>query len=275
MANNDRQRVAAQQVVTAVASAPKEALLATDFDGTLSPIVDNPAAAVIIPGALQAIQALAPQLGELAVISGRPVDFLVERLPVQLAPTQLTLVGLYGLEQIRQGVRTDHRDAETWRVQVAELAEMARGCGLHGMRVEQKGLSITLHYRGQPQLAAQVEQYAQVVAAASGFVTRTARMSVEIHPPTDVDKGSVLRSLAQSHVGPVLFIGDDVGDLPAFDALDSLAASGTEVFRIFVQSEESDAELLERADLVVDGPEAVLLLLQQLQTALNLPNQNL
>jgi hypothetical protein len=42
-----------------------------------------------------------------------------------------------------------------------------------------------------------------------------------------------------------------------------------------VQSEESDAELLERADLVVDGPEAVLLLLQQLQTALNLPNQNL
>jgi len=70
MANNDRQRVAAQQVVTAVASAPKEALLATDFDGTLSPIVDNPAAAVIIPGALQAIQALAPQLGELAVISG-------------------------------------------------------------------------------------------------------------------------------------------------------------------------------------------------------------
>jgi trehalose 6-phosphate phosphatase len=100
-------------------------------------------------------------------------------------------------------------------------------------------------------------------------------MSVEVHPPTDVDKGSVLRSLAQSHVGPVLFIGDDVGDLPAFDALDSLAASGTEVFRIFVQSEESDAELLERADLVVDGPEAVLLLLQQLQTALNLPNQNL
>ena len=272
MANTNKQKVTTQDVGAAVAVAPHSVLLATDFDGTLSPIVDDPAASEMIPGALQAIEALAPHMGELAVISGRPVDFLVERFPAQLtppqlAPTQLTLVGLYGLEQVRNGVRTDHHEAESWRVQVAELAATAQRAGLDGMRVELKGLSITLHYRGRPELAAPVEKYAQEVAAATGLVARSARMSVELHPPIDVDKGSVLLGLAAPHSGPVLFIGDDVGDLPAFDALDQLAGSGTQAFKIFVQSEESDAELLERADLVLDGPPAVLSLFQHLQTA--------
>ena len=136
------------------------------------------------------------------------------------------------------------------------------------MRVELKGLSITLHYRGQPQLLDQVEQYALELAATSGLVARTARMSVELHPPIDVDKGTVLMGLAQHLAGPVLFLGDDVGDLPAFDALDTLSASGLQVFKILAQSEESDDELLRRADLILDGPAAMIALLFQIEAAI-------
>ena len=178
------------------------------------------------------------------------------------------MVGLYGLQQIRHGVRSDHPEAVAWPERVAALAAAAETNGPAGMRVELKGLSITLHYRGQPQLLDQVEQYALELAATSGLVARTARMSVELHPPIDVDKGTVLLSLAQHLAGPVLFLGDDVGDLPAFDALDTLSASGLQVFKILAQSEESDDELLRRADLILDGPSAMVAMLFQIEAAI-------
>ena len=271
MPTNQENRATAEQVVAAVASSPAATLLATDFDGTLSLIVDDPDAAVPLPGAAQVLQSLAGSLGELAVVSGRPVEFLVDRLSGQLSaadqsaadkpglPDSLTLVGLYGLQQIRHGVRSDHPEAVAWPERVAALAAAAETNGPAGMRVELKGLSITLHYRGQPQLLDQVEQYALELAATSGLVARTARMSVELHPPIDVDKGTVLLSLAQHLAGPVLFLGDDVGDLPAFDALDTLSASGLQ---------ESDDELLRRADLILDGPSAMVAMLFQIEAAI-------
>ena len=290
MPTNQGKMATAEQVVAAVAASPAATLLATDFDGTLSLIVDDPDAAVPLPGAAQVLQSLAGSLGELAVVSGRPVEFLVDRLSGQLSaagqtsadqtaagqsaadkpglPDSLTLVGLYGLQQIRHGVRSDHPEAVAWPERVAALAAAAETNGPAGMRVELKGLSITLHYRGQPQLLDQVEQYALELAATSGLVARTARMSVELHPPIDVDKGTVLLSLAQPLAGPVLFLGDDVGDLPAFDALDTLSASGLQVFKILAQSEESDDELLRRADLILDGPSAMVAMLFQIEAAI-------
>ncbi len=290
MPTNQENRTTAEQVVAAVAASPAATLLATDFDGTLSLIVDDPDAAVPLPGAAQVLQSLAGSLGELAVVSGRPVEFLVDRLSGQLSsagqssagltaadqsaadkpglPDSLTLVGLYGLQQIRHGVRSDHPEAVAWPERVAALAATAETNGPAGMRVELKGLSITLHYRGQPQLLDQVEQYALELAATSGLVARTARMSVELHPPIDVDKGTVLMGLAQHLAGPVLFLGDDVGDLPAFDALDTLSASGLQVFKILAQSEESDDELLRRADLILDGPSAMVAMLFQIEAAI-------
>jgi len=280
MPTNQENRATAEQVIAAVAASPAATLLATDFDGTLSLIVDDPDAAVPLPGAAQVLQSLASSLGELAIVSGRPVEFLVDRLSGQLSaadqsaadqsglPDSLTLVGLYGLQQIRHGVRSDHPESVAWPERVAALASAAETNGPAGMRVELKGLSITLHYRGQPQLGDQVEQYARELAATSGLVARTARMSVELHPPIDVDKGTVLLTLAHQLAGPVLFLGDDVGDLPAFDALDTLAESGLQVFRILAQSEESDDELLRRADLILDGPSAMLDLLFQIEAAI-------
>ena len=285
MPTNQGKMATAEQVVAAVAASPAATLLATDFDGTLSLIVDDPDAAVPLPGAAQVLQSLAGSLGELAVVSGRPVEFLVDRLSAQLSsadktapgqsaadkpglPDSLTLVGLYGLQQIRHGVRSDHPEAVAWPERVAALAATAETNGPAGMRVELKGLSITLHYRGQPELLDQVEQYALELAATSGLVARTARMSVELHPPIDVDKGTVLLSLAQHLAGPVLFLGDDVGDLPAFDALDTLSASGLQVFKILAQSEESDDELLRRADLILDGPSAMVAMLFQIEAAI-------
>jgi len=237
---------------------PADAAVVVDFDGTLSPIVDDPAAARAADGAAEALVALSARLGLVAVMSGRPTDFLRT-----VVPAGVTLSGLYGLEVVRDGVRTDHPDAGAWRETVAEVARRSADLGPPGMDVEPKGLSLTLHYRRHPDIAAAAAAWADEQAARSGLEVRAAKMSVELHPPIAADKGTALEALT-SGMGAVCFVGDDRGDLPAYDALDRMADRGVHALRVAAASDEAPAELLARADLVVDGPPAVVALLRRL-----------
>lgn len=246
--------------MSVVADPAQDVLLATDYDGTLAPIVDDPAAARPIDGADEALTSLAATSTEVAIISGRPVEFLLEWFPVGV-----TLVGLYGLETIRDGDRSDHTNCGVWREVVDDVANAARRQGPDQMRVESKELSITLHFREHPEIEDAVWSYGRKVAASAGLRCRAARMSVELHPPIDVDKGTALARLAEDHDGPVVFIGDDLGDLPAFDTLDHLAEQGRPVLRVAAISPEVPDELRDRADLTVDGPAGVLDLLRRLR----------
>jgi trehalose 6-phosphate phosphatase len=240
-------------------SVSSDTLIATDFDGTLSPMVMDPAAAAPLDGAVDTLVDLAGRCGEVAVVSGRPLSFLAS-----VMPDGLTLVGLYGLEVRRHGELIDHPNSGVWRETMADVAVAAERNGPRGMRVESKGLSITLHYREHPELADEVDRYAATAAAAAGLSVRPARCSVELHPPIDEDKGTALLRLAAEHTGDVVYIGDDVGDHPAFDALDALSSQGRSVTRVVADSDETDPALRARADVVVDGPTGVLALLRSL-----------
>jgi trehalose 6-phosphate phosphatase len=231
---------------------PGTAAIVSDFDGTLSAIVDDPASARPIAGAIEALSALVGRFGLVAVMSGRPTDFLRD-----LLPSEIVLSGLYGLEVVRDGQRTDHPSAGAWRETVADVVRTSADRGPDGMDVETKGLSLTLHYRRHPELAADVDEWARRQAARSGLVLRPAKMSIELHPPIEADKGSALETLA-GDLRAACFVGDDIGDLPAFDALDRMAERGVHTVRVVVTSEEAPPELIERADILLDGPEAVV-----------------
>jgi trehalose 6-phosphate phosphatase len=237
---------------------PGDAGVVLDFDGTLSPIVPDPASARPVEGAVELLAALAARFGLVAVVSGRPTAFLRE-----LLPPEVVLCGLYGLEVVRDGHRTDHPDAAAWRPVVEEAARRAAVEGPDRMAVEPKGLSLTLHYRRHPELAAAVAAWAEREAARSGLEARPAKMSVELHPPIAADKGTAVESLAGG-LGAVCYVGDDRGDLPAFDALDRLAARGVHVLRVAVASPEAPPELSGRADVSLNGPDAVLDFLRRL-----------
>jgi trehalose 6-phosphate phosphatase len=241
---------------------PPDAALVVDFDGTLSPIVDDPAEARPAAGAAEALVALVGRLGLVAVMSGRPTDFLRT-----VVPAEVVLSGLYGLEVVRGGVRTDHPGAGAWREAVADVARSSADRGPEGMDVEPKGLSLTLHYRRHPEAAEAVAAWAREQAARSGLVMRPAKMSVELHPPIQAVKGTALEALVDG-LGAVCFVGDDLGDLPAFDALDRLAARGVHAVRVGVDSDEVPARLLERADVVLDGPAGVVAFLRSLAAAI-------
>jgi trehalose 6-phosphate phosphatase len=237
---------------------PKATGVFVDFDGTLSEIVSEPSDARPIEGAVDALRELAGSFGSVGVLSGRPLAFLED-----LLPSEVQIAGLYGLETRDGDTRRDHPQGGAWREVIDDVAALAHARGPAGMRVEPKGLSLTLHYRGRPRLEPKVRAFAEQQAQRSGLECRPARMSYELHPPIAADKGTALRDLADD-LEAICFVGDDVGDLKAFDALDELAAGGLTTLRVAVRSPEVDQRLIERADLVVDGPEGALQLVRYL-----------
>ncbi len=236
----------------------ERAAVFTDFDGTLAPIVEHPDDAALLDGAADVVRQMAERAGLFAVVSGRPISFLEARVPA--GPV---LSGLYGLELHRAGVHHDHPEAGSWREVVLDVQASSEAAGPEGMFVESKGVSLTFHYRSDPGLASDVKGWAERQAARSGLEVRPAKMSVELHPPVTTDKGSVVRELV-GDLEPVVFIGDDHGDLPAFAALHELAAAGRCVVGVAVAGDETDPKILEAAHLVVDGPEGAVGVLRDL-----------
>lgn len=231
---------------------PERTAVLLDFDGTLSPIVEDPEAAIPLAGAVDVLVALSGRFAVVAVVSGRPASYLQRHLPADLL-----LVGLYGLERVEGGVIQPHPEAAAWRTVVAELVREARRDLPEGVGVEDKGLSLTLHVRPHPELAEMSWSWAAAAAERSGLQVRRARMSAELHPPVGADKGTVTAELVAG-MDAACFIGDDVGDLPAFTALAGFASAGGDAVRAVVRSEEATPELLAVADVLLDGPAGVL-----------------
>jgi trehalose 6-phosphate phosphatase len=233
-----------------------------DFDGTLAPIVDDPAVAAPHPDAPGILERLSRRYGRVVVVSGRPVGYLARHLADAGAAE---LFGLYGLERSRGGsarVETD-AEAEAWRAPVAEAAEAAESSAPPGVMVERKGLTVTLHYRAAPDRKAWVDREADRLAASTGLQAHGGKMSVELRPPVSIDKGTVVRDLGTG-LSAVFFAGDDRGDLPAFAALARLRAAGAETLGVAAGGPETPPDVAEAADLVVDGPAGVIEVLRRL-----------
>ncbi len=237
---------------------PGAAALFLDFDGTLAPIVADPASARPLPGVPELLARLAARLGLVAVVSGRPVAYLVDVLG---APPGVHLAGLYGMEELgADGAVQVDEDARRWRPVLAEVSGEARRAAPPGVMIEEKGLAMTIHWRGNPGAEAWARSFAGRLIAGTGLVGQPGRMALELRPPGPTDKGAVVDRLGPGHRAVACF-GDDLGDLPAFAALDRLAALGVAVARVAVVDDESPPEVVAAADVVVRGPEEALGLL--------------
>jgi trehalose 6-phosphate phosphatase len=233
-----------------------------DFDGTLAPIVEVPDQARPLAGSQEALARLAARYARVGVISGRPVAFLADRLgPVA---SGVELIGLYGLERIAHGHRLPSApEVARWEEVAAAAAGRAGAAAPAGVRVEPKGLAVTLHFRAAPEAATWAAEFAAAEAHRSGLEAQPGKMSWELRPPVPTDKGTVVEELAAG-LAAVCFAGDDNGDLPAFEVLSRLATAGVATLAVAVGGPETPAAVLSAADIVVDGPPGLLSLLDAL-----------
>ncbi len=230
----------------------------SDLDGTLSQIVAKPDEARPLPEAPGVLKALAVRYERVAIISGRPLSYLQ-----QWFAAPIVLSGLYGLEGERDGAPYVHPLVAPWRTVIDDVTARASDELPEGVVVEHKGLALTLHYRQQPGAREVIETWAAGIAATTGLRSEASRMSVELNPPLDVDKGAVLTELAEG-LERVCYFGDDRGDIPAFDALQALRDRGVTTASVAVVGSETPPEVVARADVSVEGPEHALAALRAL-----------
>lgn len=226
-----------------------------DFDGTLAHIVDVPSEARPAAGTQEVLVSLAKEFALLAIVSGRATHELVS-----LLGAEIEIWGVHGAERAIHGRVEVASEVEPWITPLAnarsEAEEALKDVVFDGCLVEDKRVALALHHRmaTQPGAAEALEVLADLIAVRHGLRRTDAKMAFELRPPVDVSKGSVvLRRSRELDLGAVAFVGDDVVDLAAFDALDELEREGRRVVRVAVDSEEAPEELLSRADEVVAG----------------------
>ncbi|GGX23668.1 trehalose-phosphatase [Streptomyces lomondensis] len=262
---------AGKEGLDALLARPGKALIGLDFDGTLAPIVADPERARAHPEAMPALAALAPKVAAVAVITGRPAEVAVRNGGFADVPglEHLVVLGHYGAE--RWDARSGEVSAPEPHPGVAavrtELPGLLEGSGAgQGTWVEEKGRAVAVHTRraADPQAAFEALRAPLTdLAARHGLIVEPGRMVLELRPP-GMDKGVALSEFAREiGAGSVLYAGDDLGDLPAYAAVDKLRSDGTPGLLVCSGSDEV-TELRERADLVVDGPEGVVRLLRDL-----------
>ncbi|MYU04693.1 trehalose-phosphatase [Streptomyces sp. SID8366] len=254
---------------------PTAAVIGLDFDGTLAPIVDDPEQARAHPAAVAALTALAPRVAHVAVITGRPAGVAVRYGGFAGVPglDHLTVLGHYGAERWDATTGTvtapaPHPGVAAVRAELPGLLD--RVGAWRGTWIEEKGRAVAVHTRRaqDPQAAYEALRAPLTdLATRHGLIVEPGRMVLELRPP-GMDKGVALGEyLRETGAGFVLYAGDDLGDLPAYAAVDKLRAEGTPGLLVCSGSTEV-TELAERADLVVDGPEGVVGLLTALAAQL-------
>jgi trehalose 6-phosphate phosphatase len=260
-----------QAGIDAILADPAHALIASDFDGTLSPIVADPASARAEPGASAALARLGAVVGTVAIVTGRPAAEAVALGGFADVPG-LVVLGHYGAERWQAGVLTAAQAPDGIGVARRAIPGLLATAGApEGTRLEDKGNALAVHTRqaADPEAAlARLREPLAALAASTGLTLEPGRFVLELRPP-GTDKGGALRSLAGERAArSVLFCGDDLGDLAAFAAVRELRASGVAGCTVGSRSQESP-QVAEAADLAVDGPSGVVRLLAALADAVH------
>ena len=261
----------------ALVRAASSAVVALDFDGTLSPIVDDPEAAHIHPEASDVLVDLADAVAAVAVVTGRPAR---QALALGGLDDVGNLIGEGGKELYLFGQYGNERWTSTQRRVISprpphglatflrELPRALRSVDAGDAFVEDKGLAVAVHTRRLEDPEAAFERLLpklRDLAEQHDLVVEPGRNVIEIRSH-GMHKGLVVRTLVEElEAGAFLFAGDDLGDLEAFEAVGELAREGMPTLLVCSASTE-ESRLARLADIVVKGPEGVLDLLRQLAT---------
>lgn len=210
-------------------------LLMTDYDGTLTPIVDDPADAILADDTREQLMRIARSpRGSVAVISGRGIEDLRARVGVP----EVIYAGCHGLEIMGPSLEFRHPDAMAQQPMLWAVGEtlVRRAPAVSGMRVEPKGLAVAVHYRHVPPdeiRRVEIELARAIREQGSRLKIFHGTKVIEVLPQVAWTKGECARFIRE-HVLPPdsepalcpplwMYLGDDWTDEHAFEVLTGLA----------------------------------------------------
>ena len=265
----------AEQRYADVIAAAARTVVGLDFDGVLSPIVDEPTEAYIHPEAPGVLTGLAEAVQAIAIITGRPARQAIalgglDEVADEIAKhdKELFVFGQYGNERWRSTQRriVSPRPPHGLSSFERELPRLLREAVAEAAYVEEKGLAVAVHTRRLPEPSAAFERLLppmRELAERHGLGLEPGRHVIEVRAP-GMDKGRAVHTfVAEQEAGGIVFAGDDLGDIEAFEAVVELREQGMPTLLVCSLSDEETA-LADRADVLVPGPAGVLDLLRDL-----------
>lgn len=244
-----------EEVVRRISSDPDRAGIFLDLDGTLAPIVARPELAQVLSEVPPVLTRLTARVAVVAVVSGRPSEQVRQLVDVE----GVGMVGTHGLEA----------DPPMTPDVLRAIQEVATSVGAW---VEPKGAAAAVHFRNvdDPLAAATAAEPAlAAVAAANGLELLGGKRILELTPAGRARKGGAVERIARERgLDAVVFAGDDMGDLDAFEALRRMRATGVWTCAIASQGAETASAVVDAADLVLPGPPGVVELLTSIADAL-------
>ncbi len=241
---------------------PRRSGMFLDFDGTISEIAPTPAGAGLHRRAAELLPGLARRY-PMCVMSGRRATDVASLVNLP----HIHYVGVHGMEWMEDEPRIDPEVLPYIPTLDRARDELNAALSSHpGVTLEDKLVSLTLHFRSAPGEEDEAVRLAESLAVSLGLRARRGRMSVELRPPVDIDKGTVLIRLAAAwKLKRALYAGDDLTDVDAFRGLRYLMKEGGfDGIAIAVLSPEVPVELKAVADITVNGPDGLLGLLSPL-----------
>ena len=228
--------------------------LFSDFDGTLTPIFDDPRDTVLDSRIRDLLGVLTERLDLVAVVSGRGVGYL--RGVVGLGG--VTYVGNHGMEVWGAGRIEPDANAEVDSGLLGGVQRGVEGLGIRGLYVEDKGVNVAVHYRNAPDPAGArgaVLKMMRSFVETRDLAIKEGKMVVEVGPTAEVNKGTAVDRLARgAGLTGAIVLGDDVTDCDAFDAVhDAGLGRGFRGAAVAVVDEETPKAVLQKADYRLEG----------------------
>jgi len=254
-------RTAIEAAADVLAFAP--AALVTDVDGTLSRIVSRPEQATVDDNIRASLRQIVGRVALVAIVTGREES--VARSMVGLP--ELTYVGNYALDTVSAEV-VEEDDLDAARVLVRTLLEP-----FPCVEIEEKGVSFALHYRNciDNTMRERILTLVSPVAAAAGGKLLEGKQVVEVVPVRLPDKSNaVARLLREREIQGVVYLGDDLGDVPVFQQMSRRRTQGLPSLSLAVVDSETHEAVLESADMYLDGVDEVHAFLSALGTPADL-----
>lgn len=205
-------------------------LLLSDYDGTLSPIVSRPEEALLSPEVRDKLSALAqkPEFS-VGIISGRSMSDLRSMVAIE----GIYYAGNHGLEIQSPDLNYVSPEAELARSTISALAGQLGAAldDIAGVIVEDKGLSLSVHYRLVKEeehdiVAATFQRVTSPLANEGKIKITLGKKVIEVRPPIDWHKGKAVESIRREIMSLLklervltVYLGDDTTDEDAFKVL--------------------------------------------------------